>query len=201
VDARARVAALLSSLEHLGIDDLSRLALPPGDRGDRAEARKRALAATDEAGLRSMADDAARDAGELVIRAFATNQYQPTWAGPQWGRSLGSARDRTNLIAAVEDAALAAVAADVARADDVAALAEPFQTLASMRGTYPELSLPGALASQVPFGPLGIAVMLGVAFLIGGVGFALGSVDIGLVTVVVALALAVACGVRRARAV
>lgn len=160
------------------------------------------MAAADEVGLRPLVDDSARDARELVIRAFASNQYQPTWAGLQWGRSLGSARDRSNLIAAVEDAVLAAVVADIADPDDVATLAGPFETLVAMRATYPEQSLPGALASRSPLGAFGIAVMLGIALLFAvGTTTAVGSAEAGIGVGVVVLVAFLAWGLWRARTV
>jgi hypothetical protein len=176
VDARGQIASLLAAIDRLGVDDLGRLALPPGDRGDRVTARERALADADEAGLRPLVDEAAREARDLVIRAFASNQYQPTWAGLQWGRSLGSARDRANLIVAVEDAVLAAAVSDVAEADDVAVLAEPIETLLAMRARYPEQSLPGAFASRSRMGALGLAILLGLALFFGALALGAGAI-------------------------
>jgi hypothetical protein len=170
-DARARVVALLDGLQRLSVDDLGRLSLPAGDRPERVAARERALEIARQTGRTQLVEDAAAEARELVIRAFAGNQYQPTWAGLQWGRSLGSAQDRVNLIAAVEDAALAEVVGDEADPDDIAVLGEPYRTLASMRTTYPDLALPRGLSSHVVAGvliALGLTVAVAVLGLVRG---------------------------------
>lgn len=57
-----------------------------------------------------------------------------------WGRSIGRAADRARLIAAIEDAAVAAVLADDLPEDDLAALREPFELAASMAGSSADVN-------------------------------------------------------------
>ena len=63
---------------------------------------------------------------------YDRNMYQPTWAGLNWGRSLGTIEDRVAVAAAVEDAAIGTVATDVAMPADVDALLDPLRLLVSM---------------------------------------------------------------------
>src|SRR6185295_17265522 len=76
-------------------------------------------------------DEAADRANEAIVRALSGRSYDPTWFGLNWGRTLGRVEDRAQLIGAVEDAAIAAVVADLvpSTAD---ALAAPFERLAGM---------------------------------------------------------------------
>jgi hypothetical protein len=68
---------------------------------------------------------------------YDRNMYQPTWAGLNWGRSLGTVEDRVAVAGAVEDAAIGTVAMDVATAEDVETLIEPMRVLMSMRPEGP----------------------------------------------------------------
>jgi hypothetical protein len=161
-----RVDALLSALYRLSLDDLTRLSPPSGDQPDRAAARERALAAAQEAGLMEAVGAATGAASELAIRAFALHQFEPTWAGLQWSRSLGTARDRGNLIAPVEDAALVTVVADRLADDDRALLVEPFESILAMRATYPDLSLPRALSARGRLAVIALAALFGIELIV-----------------------------------
>ena len=132
-----RVGAFLKALERLAVDDLGVLALPESDPDERIDLLARAIAAAEQAGRLDQVRAAPGRAREAVIQAFAFRAYDPTWFGLNWGRSLGRADDRARLLAAVEDAAVAAVVADLLPEDDVAALREPFERIASMAGTAP----------------------------------------------------------------
>jgi hypothetical protein len=135
-----RVGAFLEVLERLAVDDLAVLALPEPDPGERAALLTRAEAAAEEAGRRDELRAAPRRAREALIQAFSFRAYDPTWFGLNWGRSLGRADDRARLVAAIEDAAVAAVVGDLMPEEDVAALREPFELVASMAGTAPAAS-------------------------------------------------------------
>jgi hypothetical protein len=132
-----RVGAFLAGLERLTVDDLSVLALPEPDPAERTALLAQAEAAALEAGRDEELRAALRRAREALVEAFSFRGYDPTWFGLNWGRSLGRADYRARLVAAVEDAAVAAVVADLLPEDDVAALREPFERLASMGGTAP----------------------------------------------------------------
>jgi hypothetical protein len=132
-----RVGAFLETLERLAVDDLAMLALPEPDPDERAALLARAEAAAEEAGRFDEVRAAPKRAREALVQAFSFRGYDPTWFGLNWGRSLGRADDRARLVAAVEDAAVAAVVADLLPEDDVATLREPFERVASMAGTGP----------------------------------------------------------------
>jgi hypothetical protein len=132
-----RLTAFLERIARLSVDDLVVLALPEPDPDERAALLARAEAAAQGAGRLDAFRTAPRRARDAVFRAFAARAYDPTWFGLNWGRSLGRAEDRARLIAAVEDAAVAAVVADLLPDDELAALREPFELAASMTGAGP----------------------------------------------------------------
>jgi hypothetical protein len=192
--AQPPVDALLAALYRLSLDDLTRLALPPGAQPDRVAAREHALAAASDAGRLDEVRTATSDARELVIRAFASHQYEPTWAGLQWSRSLGTAKDRANLIAAVEDALLATAIADRLADDDRALLLEPFESIVALRAPYPDLSLPRALSTRARLAVIALAAMSGIEIMVA---LAIGSPELAVGAAVVAWFVAV--GVTRWR--
>ena len=128
----------LRELGLLSIDDLAMVALPEPDPDERAALLQRAVDAADAAGRRELLASAPARARDSLFRAYSRRGYDPTWFGLNWGRSLGRADDRARLVAAVEDAAVAAVVADLLPADDVAALREPYEIAASMAGAGPD---------------------------------------------------------------
>jgi hypothetical protein len=136
--AAARLEAYLAELGRLSVDDLSMLSLPEPDPDERARLLQAAVDAAAEAGRRETLAEAPGKARDRLFRAYAFRAYEPTWFGLNWGRSLGRADDRARLVAAVEDAAVAAVVGDLLPEDDVAALREPFEIAASMAGAAPD---------------------------------------------------------------
>ena len=106
--------------------------MPHDGAAERTPAREAAAAACVAAGLGPLLDATREKARTRVIRMYDRNMYQPTWAGLNWGRSLGTVEDRVAVAAAVEDAAIGTVAADVATADEVETLLEPMRLLAAM---------------------------------------------------------------------
>jgi hypothetical protein len=131
-----RVAPFLDQLYHRSLDDLGMISLPEPDATVRGELLARATAAAAAAGPDRLAElQAVPDrVQDLAFRSFSFRGYEPSWFGLIWGRSIGRAADRARLIAAVEDAAVAEVVADLLPADDLAALREPFELAASMAG-------------------------------------------------------------------
>ena len=127
------LADFLRNLGRLSIDDLALVALPEPDPDQRAELLQRAVDAAAGSGRRDLLAGAPARARDTLFRAYSRRGYDPTWFGLNWGRSLGRADDRARLVAAVEDAAVAAVVADLLPAEDVAALREPYEIAARWR--------------------------------------------------------------------
>jgi hypothetical protein len=127
-----RLEAFLAELGRLSVDDLSVVALPEPDPDERAALLQRAVDVAHAADRREELAMAPARAREQLLRAWSRRGYEPTWFGLNWGRSLGRADDRARLVAAVEDAAVAAVMADLLSPEDAGALREPFEIAASM---------------------------------------------------------------------
>jgi hypothetical protein len=130
--AQRRTAEFLERLDHLGIEDVALVSLPHEGAAERTPARDAAVAACAAAGLGPLLEATREKARARVIRMYDRNMYQPTWAGLNWGRSLGTVEDRVAVAAAIEDAAIGTVAADVAMAADVEALVKPMRLLVAM---------------------------------------------------------------------
>jgi hypothetical protein len=141
--AADRLEDFLARLNRLALEDLRLVALPPPDPEERAAMLEVMRGAATEAGRTPLVEDARRRAREAVMIAYNRHQYDPTWAGLNWGRSLGTARDRLGLVLAAEDAAIATVMSDLLDEETLASLAEPFEHAAGMSGatTTPSLSL------------------------------------------------------------
>jgi hypothetical protein len=173
------LAPFLEQLSHRNLDDLGMIALPEPDAAERAELLGRARAAAAGAGdarlaeLRSIPDRV----GDLAFRSYSFRGYEPSWFGLIWGRSIGRAADRARLVAAVEDAAVAEVVADLLPADDLAALREPFELASSMAGAAPGVNPRMANRSMA-----GIAVVVWLAALLTGVGAVIGGAVATLLT-------------------
>jgi len=181
-DARVRVDQFLAELDHVGIEDVGLVSLPAADVAARGPARSAAVSAAEQAGLGPYLAETREKARAHVVRMYDRNAYQPTWAGLNWGRSLGTIEDRVAVAAAVEDAAIGTVAMDVASADVVEELLEPMRLLISMHpGETPHSQFAGTswtarigavlflvfVATTVAvlgiyFGPLGWAVALAI---------------------------------------
>lgn len=166
-----RIGPFLDALARLNLDDLGMVALPEPDREARAALLQRALESADAAGRHAAIVEAPVRARDALFASFAGRAYDPTWFGLNWGRSLGRATDRARLIAAVEDAAVAEIVADVLDPDDVAALREPFEIASSMVGTGPSASpsIEGSPARRVAVASAFGAGMLTAAAIGGGI--------------------------------
>ncbi|HET9347386.1 MAG TPA: hypothetical protein VFO05_16960 [Candidatus Limnocylindrales bacterium] len=141
--AAGRLDAFLVRLDRVGLEDLRLLSLPLPDRDQRAALLAEVDRIAIDAGRKEQVDEARRRTRDAIERAYARHQYEPTWAGLNWGRSLGTTRDRLGLTVAAEDAAVAAVMSDLLDADTAAELTEPFEHAAGMAGSTstPSLSL------------------------------------------------------------
>ena len=172
-----RTGAFLETLSRFTVDDLAVLALPEPDPDERTVLLARAITAAEEAGRLDEVRAAPGRAREVIVRAFSFRAYDPTWFGLNWGRSLGRADDRARLLAAVEDAAIAAVVADLLPEDDIAALREPFERIASMAGTAPASNpqIEGPNRRRAVIGAVFVVAAAGAAAL-GGVIAAVGAI-------------------------
>jgi hypothetical protein len=134
-----RIEGFLRRIERLSVDDLTMLVLGPVDVEDRDRLLDRIDDAARGAGRLDEVDDAADRVRDAMVRAFSARGLEPTWFGLNWGRSMGRPEDRALLIQALEDAAMAAVVADLVP-DEAAALSERFELIASMAGTAPTVN-------------------------------------------------------------
>jgi hypothetical protein len=141
--AAGRLDAFIARLQRLDLEDLRLLALPLPDPGERAALLENVDRVAADAGRTALVADGRQRARDAVVTAYNRHAYDPTWAGLNWGRSLGTTRDRLGLVVAAEDAAVAAVMDDLLDEDLVSTLAEPFEHAAGMAGstTTPSLSL------------------------------------------------------------
>jgi hypothetical protein len=167
--------AFLAELGRFSVDDLAMVALPEPDPDERAALLQRAVDAAHAADRREELAMAPARAREQLFRAWSRRGYEPTWFGLNWGRSLGRADDRARLVAAVEDAAVAAVMADLLSPEDVGALREPFEIATSMAGAAPASNpivrgTPTERAAVIFGSAVAIsAALLTGAFVLGGV--------------------------------
>jgi hypothetical protein len=181
-EAAKRLDAFLERLDRVGLEDLRLVSLPLPDAGEHAGLLADVDRIATDAGRKALLDDSRRRARLAIERAYARHQYEPTWAGLNWGRSLGTTTDRLGLVLAAEDAAVAAVMADLLDEGTAAALSEPFERAAGMAGSTatPSLSLAkpdrvgwlvwGVLVAAAILGiVLNYAVGLGLAVLIAAV--------------------------------
>jgi hypothetical protein len=146
-DAAAdRLDGFLDRLDRTRLEDLEVLTLPEPDPDLRGELLARVDEAARTAGARRAEQirDARIRVREIVLRRFAVASLPMTWVGISWQTPPSRTDDRIRLILAIEDAAVAALMEDRLDADDLAALREPFELVASMPGTgvsgVPDLS-------------------------------------------------------------
>jgi hypothetical protein len=192
--AEARVAALFERAARV---NLGVVVVAPPD-ATRVAAREVATAAADGAGRGGLLDEATAAARDVVLKAFAGAGFSGTWAATEMSVSVASASDRVAVVAALEEAAVAAVAEDVVDDD----------TLETLRATWDELGSssaipsPGSLASVaappagVIRGPTQVAIVGAVVLIAAIVGFALGGYG-GLILVFVGVAVVGAVAGRR----
>jgi hypothetical protein len=153
-DPLDRLDSFLHELDRTNLADLEVLALPEPDPELRAGLLGRVAAAAAAAGQDAV-DVGGTRAGvrELMLRRLSADTYRPTWAGLNWVASPMRTDDRTRLMVAVEDAAIAALLEDCLDPDDVAALRGPFEVASSMAGSgitgVPDLSGGRAIAAPV----------------------------------------------------
>src|SRR6266567_2642954 len=97
-----RLARFAGRLERTSLDELRLLAARPDDPTAHREA----------------VDRARRNLEDWVLRIYNERQYQATLMGSNWDRSLGPARDRAEIAAALRDAFMAVVLWDLLSEED-----------------------------------------------------------------------------------
>lgn len=144
--AADRLDAFLEQLDRTALEDLEVVALPEPDPDLRAALLDRVDEAARYAGDDRVKQirDARLRVREIVLRRFAVAALPMTWVGIGWETRPSRTTDRIRLMAAIEDAAIAAMMEDRLEPDDLAALREGFDLAASMPGTgvrgVPDLS-------------------------------------------------------------
>jgi hypothetical protein len=206
--ARARLEALFGRIDRLIPDDLAHVGLAADAHAARDGSRAVAEAAVGAAGLGELAREARRTARDRLLERWSGGQYRPTWVGAlNWGVSTGRAADRAEVIDAIEDAALAAVAEGLVPDDVVVGLASDAEAVLALAiGGPAEESLATAVhAAAALRSPAGAVLLVVVVLLILfssiiilGAEWLVGSLAAGAV-LAVALAVAVGWGIRQAR--
>lgn len=144
--AADRLDVFLEQLDRTALEDLEVLSLPAPDPDLRAALLDRVDEAARGAGghRAEQVRDARLRVREIVLRRFAVAALPMTWVGIGWETRPSRTEDRIRLMAAIEDAAIAAIMEDRLDPDDLAALREGFDLAASMPGTgvrgVPDLS-------------------------------------------------------------
>jgi hypothetical protein len=191
----ARVEEFFARLDRLATNSLGQTLLPAADPERRIDVRTTAIAAAIAAGRRQTLAEVRRVAREAALARFGSRAFRPTWAGLNWGQSLGTVEDRVNLARILDDAALAAVAGDLVDTDSAADLWSGLEALEAFADRGPaEQSFELAARRRPTFSRLYIAFILfgwtGAAFAaVGQLGppGLLGLTAIAVVLVVVAI--------------
>jgi hypothetical protein len=147
----ARVEAFFARLDRLGNDGIGQTPVPAADRVRRGEVRDAATAAAIAAGRGQLLEESRRAARELALRRFGSRVFRPTWVGLNWGQSLGTVEDRVAIAEIFDDAATAAVVADIAEPEIAADLLSGLEALESTSPGPPEQSLELALQTRSRF--------------------------------------------------
>ncbi len=163
--ARARVDLLRDRLERI---DLQVVVVGLPDAVRRA-ARERAQDAARVAGRGALLDDTLNEERDATLRAFSRAAFSGTWAASEMAASVASARDRVAAVAALEDAAIAAVTEDLVDDDTLVILRATADHLAGLTGipTPMALSALGAPRARAVRNPLPSAVVIAGAAALG----------------------------------
>ena len=180
-----RLAAFLDRLDRVGLEDLRLLALPLPEPEERAALLAEVDRAATASGRAALVEEARTQTRTAIDRAYARHQYEPTWAGLNWGRSLGTTRDRLGLALAAEDAAVAEVMRDLLDEDTLSALSERYGHAAGMSGSTSTPSLAMATHDRTAWLVWGllasVAILVMASYLVGFYPVVLG---LGLILVV-----------------
>ncbi len=146
-EARTRLQALFAGLDRLTPYELERAGLRRWDD----DARQALLRTVDEAARSgdrtALLYETRNEAREAVLRRYSEGGLHPTWVGLNWGISQGRIEDRVAIVEALQDAAAAAVVADLVQPEVVDALGLDAALLTGMAsGEVSEGSLARAMA-------------------------------------------------------
>ncbi len=151
VQARERLEALFEGFDRLTPDELAHM----GMRRDHGEARRSLLRVCAEAaekhGRTELFGEARMQARDAVMNRYSAGSLHPTFIGLNWGLSQGTVEDRVSVVQALEDAAAAAVVADLVDRDVVDALSVDAEHLVDLSaGDVSDGSLAHAVALPAP---------------------------------------------------
>lgn len=163
--ASARVEVLRDRLDRI---DLQVIVVAPPDAVRRA-ARERASEVARAAGRGALLDDTLDEVRDRTLRAFSRAAFSGTWAASEMAASVASARDRVAAVAALEEAAIAAVAEDLVDEDTLDTLRATADHLLSLTGipTPMALSALGSPRAGASRNPLPSAIIIVGALALG----------------------------------
>jgi hypothetical protein len=151
VQARARLEALFEGFDRLTPDELARMGMRRDHGAARASLLRLVAAAAEKHGRTKLLDDARTQARDAVLNRYSAGSLHATYIGLNWGISQGTVEDRVSVVEALEDAASAAVVADVVDRDVVEALSVDAEHLVDLSaGDVSEGSLAHAIAPPAP---------------------------------------------------
>jgi hypothetical protein len=116
-----RLDAFARRLERLQVDLLPAFALSADDRSLQAARRAAARIAHDR-GLEETIESARAWITDWTLRVYGSWQYQPTFIGLNWGRSMGRPEDRARVAETLSDAVVAVSLGDLLDPGDAATL-------------------------------------------------------------------------------
>jgi hypothetical protein len=196
--ARIRLAALFEDATRVNLGIV--VVAPPDPT--RVAARDAATSAAIVAGRNGLLREVTAAARETVLKAFASAGFSGTWAATEMSASVATASDRVAAVAALEEAAIAAIAEDLVDEDTLEVLRSTWDELTSSTaipspGSLSSLAAPAAGAVR---GPIQVAILAGVVLACAFIGFAFASYA-GLIAVFLGVAIVGAVTRRSSRPV
>jgi hypothetical protein len=178
--ADERIERLFADLDHLGAEDLGRIALARADIKRRASVRAEAIAAIRSAGRGPMLDDSIGSVEAFLERVYVGDGRRGAFIGrfPMGGTTRID--DRIAATAAVEDAVVGTLARDLVPAEVVLRLLEPYELIRSFHGgAAAEPTLPTVPRWLLWLGAIGLGFVVVVPFLFTSAG----AIIVGILTV------------------
>ncbi len=185
--ARARLEALFEGFDRLTPDELARMGMRRDHGAARASLLQVCREAAEKHGRTELLAEARAQAREAVMNRYSAGSLHPTFIGLNWGLSQGTVDDRVSVAQALEDAAAAAVVADLVDRDIVESLSVDAEHLVELSaGDVSDGSLAHAIAPPAPglrdtgsrkaavgFGALVVGVLaIAASLLVAGAGIA-----------------------------
>jgi hypothetical protein len=94
----------MDRLDRLSIEELRIRATRPANASSHLQTLERAELLALQQGRAEILRTARETVERWVFRVFGDHQYQPTWVGLNWGRSLGTADDRVEIARTLREA-------------------------------------------------------------------------------------------------